>query len=259
MDIQILNKDERKITFLLKDTTPQFANAVRRIAMSEVPTLAVSEVSFSKNDSALYDELIAHRFALVPLVFDSKEFNMPEDCKCEGGCSSCQVVFAVNKKGPCTVYTKDIKSSNKDVKPLYDNIPLVELKEGQLLKLEATAMLGIGRTHAKHTSAVSFYRYYPNVKLNGTLQNTEVTVKSCPKNVLRIEGNKAQVTSECDLCKECVNTAIPEGVLEITGDDRNFVFTVESVSGLTANQIIMLTLDILKKKAKEFENKVSKL
>ena len=36
------------------------ANAVRR-SLSEVPTLAIDEVEIFSNDSALYDEMLAHR------------------------------------------------------------------------------------------------------------------------------------------------------------------------------------------------------
>ena len=45
------------------------ANAIRR-SVSEVPTLAIDEVEIFKNDSALYDEVLAHRFGLVPLKME---------------------------------------------------------------------------------------------------------------------------------------------------------------------------------------------
>ena len=77
MKIQILSKDERKIRFILEDSTPQFANALRRTMMSEVPILAVDTATFYSNDSALYDEVVSHRLAMVPLWFDTKTFKSP--------------------------------------------------------------------------------------------------------------------------------------------------------------------------------------
>ncbi len=260
MKVKIIENNDRKIVFLLEETTPQFANALRRLSMVEVPNMAIQTVDFSKNDSVLYDEIIAHRLGMAPIVFDPKNFNMKDACKCEGkGCSLCEVVFAINKKGPGVVYTKDMKSSNSEVKMLYDTIPLVELGEGHTLKLTATASLGIGRSHAKFNTATSFFRYYPMIEMKEVPKNAEDCVKICPKNALDIRGNKASVTMACDLCQECVRTAEPKGSLKVWGDDTKFIFTVESISGLTAEQIILSAVDVLKKKAKELERDIKKL
>ena len=259
MKIDIIEKNDKKITFVLEGTTPQFANAIRRIAMVEVPNMAVSFVDFQKNDSVLYDEVISHRLAMVPIVFNPKDFEFKQTCKCEGkGCSLCEVVFAVNKKGPCKVYTKDMKSSNPDVKPLYDNIFLVELDDDQSLKFEAVSNLGTGRDHAKFNTAISFYRYYPSVEMKGQLKNPEECMKVCPKNALEIKGNKASVTMNCDLCQECVKKADPQ-FLKISGDNTKFIFTVESISGLSAEYIVMNAVQILNAKATELEKDIKKM
>ena len=42
------------------------ANAIRR-SVNHIPILAISHLEVSKNDSALYDEIIAHRMGLIPL------------------------------------------------------------------------------------------------------------------------------------------------------------------------------------------------
>jgi DNA-directed RNA polymerase subunit D len=131
------------------------ASAFRRVMLSEVPTMAIEWVDFKKNDSALNDEIIAHRLGLVPLTFDRKAYNLPEECTCNGkGCSRCQVKLLLKKKGPGTVYDGDLKSDDKDVKPVYGNVPIVELLEDQSLQLEAIAQLGTGRQHAKWQAAV---------------------------------------------------------------------------------------------------------
>ena len=49
------------------EISESLANAIRR-SVSEVSTLAISEVEIFKNDSALYDEMLAHRVGLVPIV-----------------------------------------------------------------------------------------------------------------------------------------------------------------------------------------------
>ena len=260
MKVELIKKEDRKITFLLDGTTPQFANALRRISMVEIPNLAVTYVDFNKNDSVLYDETIAHRLALIPFVFNVKDFDFKETCQCEGkGCSLCEVVFAVNKKGPCIVYSKDLKSNNKNVAPLYDNIPIVELLEGQDIKFAAVASLGTGRDHAKFNAAISFYRYYPNIKMETQVKNPEDCIKICPKNALSIKGNKATVSTDCDLCKECTKVVNPKDSLNIWGDGTKFIFTVESISGLNAEEIITTAIKILKNKASGLEKGIKKL
>jgi len=258
LKVKVLNKSETEIQFLLEDSNPQFANALRRIMISEIPILAIDSVDFSMNDSVLYDEVIAHRLGLIPLVFDLKKFHFKDEHEKEKTCSLCEVIFAINKKGPCMVYSKDMKSSNPIVKPLYDEIPIVELFENQKLKLEASASLGLGKDHARYQVANAFYRYFPTVKLKGKLNNPNECVKVCPKHALKIDGNKANVTVDCDLCKECVKVSEPK-VLEIDGDTTRFIFNVESVSGLSVNEIVLSAVDILKKKIKEFGKDIRKL
>jgi len=259
MKIHILNKNDNEIKFLLEESNPQFANALRRIMISEIPILAIDSVDFSINESVLYNEMIAHRLGLIPLAFDPKKFHFKDEHEDGKTCSMCEVVFAINKKGPAMVYSKDMKSSNPDVKPFFDDMPIVELFEDQKLKLEATASLGLAKDHARYQSAVAFYRYFPIAKLNGKLENTSEVVKVCPKNALKIDGEKISVSLDCDLCKECIKIAKPKELLEIEGDNTKFIFNVESVSSLKPEEIVLSAVDILKEKVKDFGKEVRKL
>ena len=259
MKIKILEKTDNEIKFLLEDSNPQFANSLRRIMIIEIPVLAIGSVDFSMNDSVLYNEVIAHRLGLIPLVFNLKDFHFKEEHEDGKTCSMCEVVFAINKKGPGMIYSKDMKSSNPDVKPLYDNIPIVELFDDQKLKLEASASLGLVLNHARYQAVNAFYRYYPIAKLNGKMNNPEEVIKSCPKDALKIDGNKVSVNPDCDICRECVKVANPEGVLEITGDNTKFIFNVETISGLKPEEIILKAADILKEKVKDFSKEVGKI
>ncbi|MFH0928802.1 MAG: DNA-directed RNA polymerase subunit D [Candidatus Aenigmatarchaeota archaeon] len=258
MKIKILKKTDREMEFLLEETNPQFANALRRIMISEIPVLAIQTVDFSTNDSVLYNEMLAHRMGLIPIMFKYKDFHFKDKHEEGKTCSECEVAFAINKKGPCMIYTKDMKSSNPDVKPLFDDIPVVELFKGQNLKFEAYASLGVGKDHARHQGAIAAYKYFPTVKVSG-LKNADECVKVCPKHALKTDGKKASVETTCDLCGECVKTADPKGSLEITGDPTSFIFSIESVSGLDVKDLVMQAVDILKKKVKDFEKEAKKI
>jgi DNA-directed RNA polymerase subunit D len=259
LKIKILEKTDKEIKFLLEDSNPQFANALRRIMTVEIPILAIDSVDFSVNESVLYNEVIAHRMGLIPLIFDPKDFHFKEEHEDGKTDSECEVIFAINKKGPVMVYSKDMKSSNPDVKPLYDNIPIVELFDDQKLKLEASASLGLGLKHARYQAAIAFYRYYPIVKVNGKITNPGEVVKACPKDSIKIQDNKVSVNPSCDLCNECLKFVKPEGALDITGDNTKFIFSVETISGLKADEIILSADDILKEKIKDFGKEVGKI
>ncbi|ETO24858.1 hypothetical protein RFI_12296, partial [Reticulomyxa filosa] len=49
-----------------------FANALRRIMLSEIPTIAFDEVTFLQNSSVIHDEILAHRIGLIPIRIHPK-------------------------------------------------------------------------------------------------------------------------------------------------------------------------------------------
>jgi DNA-directed RNA polymerase subunit D len=259
MHVQVLGKTDEEIRMVVDEINPQFANCLRRIMISRIPTLAVEYVNFHKNDSALYDEMLSHRIGMLALKFDPKVFKIKDNCDCEGkGCSQCEIVFVLEKSGPCKIYASDLKSSDSDAASIVHSETLLgELLEGQELKLDAVASLGLGKTHAKHQAAHVYFRQYPSVKV-GKVSNTDEVIQSCSKRALSLDG-KGSVTVDCDLCGECVKTANPKGSVEVSGVKHKFIFDVETISGLTAEQIFLKSIDVLKKEAKDFGKQVSKL
>ena len=77
-----LEQKPNRISFLIKGVDNTIVNTYRRFII-EIPSLAIDTVEFSKNDSALYDEIIAHRLGLVPLRSDSA-FVERKKCRCKG-------------------------------------------------------------------------------------------------------------------------------------------------------------------------------
>ena len=63
--MEVVEKKPERLVLRL-DISESLANALRR-SVSEISTLAIDEVEIFKNDSALYDEMLAHRLGLVPL------------------------------------------------------------------------------------------------------------------------------------------------------------------------------------------------
>jgi len=165
MKIRIIKKAAEKMDFAVEGVSLAFANALRRIMISEVPTMAVAWADVHDNTSVLFDEMLVHRIGLLPVKFDPDKFNFMEECKCEGkGCSLCQSVFVVHKTGPGMVYSGDMKSSNKTVKFTDEKFPVVELLKNQELKLEAVARLGRGTEHSRYQAAIVGYEYDSEAK-----------------------------------------------------------------------------------------------
>src|SRR2546428_8404383 len=133
MKIQVLENDGSLMKFRVEGIKSALASAFRRTMISEIPTMAIETVDFRKNDSALNDEIVANRLGFVPLIFPDKTYNIISECPtCKGkGCSQCQVKITMKKKGPGVVVSGDLKSADKDVKPVFDDIPVVELFENQ--------------------------------------------------------------------------------------------------------------------------------
>lgn len=262
MNIKLLERSGQRIKFLVEGVKPSFAGALRRIMISEMPTMAIEWVDFIKNDSAMSDELLANRIGQVPLTYDAKAYNMPKDCKCGGkGCSRCQVKLAIKKKGPAIVYSDDLRSSDKGVAPAIEKISLVELFEGEELQFTAIAQLGLGREHAKWQGAAVGYKNLPSIKISSIdKKDFEKFVKSCPRDVFKITGNKLVITDpiKCNLCKQCVEISTKNEV-EVRPIEDAFIFDVESVSGLSAEELVLLAAKTLGGKMKEFQKALKKM
>src|SRR3989344_4780539 len=97
--MQLIQKTPEKL-ILRMNANYGLANAIRR-SIEEIPVLAIDEVEFFKNDSALYDEFLAHRIGLIPLKTESKLG------------SKTNVSLKLKKIGPGIVYSGDLKGNVK--------------------------------------------------------------------------------------------------------------------------------------------------
>lgn len=78
MKIKITSLDQEKIEFDLCGVDASYANAIRRIMLDEVPSIAIEFVEIETNTSIIQDEVLAHRLGLVPILFDPINFPMYE-------------------------------------------------------------------------------------------------------------------------------------------------------------------------------------
>jgi DNA-directed RNA polymerase subunit D len=262
VEIEIRKLEGVEMKFVLSDATPAFANALRRAAIREVPVMAIDEVEFKRNDSAMYDEVLAHRLAMIPLKTPLSGYVLPGECKCGGeGCPGCTVELRVKAEGPTTVMSGDLKSSDEEVTPISNSIPIVKLVEGQDLEFTATARLGLGKDHAKWIPGVVAYKYMPVINIAPRkCSGCEKCVEVCPKDVLGLREGRPYVKDPeaCTECNACIDVC-SEDAITISADQKKFVFTVESSGTVPPEQIILRAIDSLKDKFEEFSRLVKKL
>lgn len=156
--LEIISKDDRKMSVKIKGVPLQYANALRRVCLNGVPVFAIDTVDILENSSVLPDEGLAHRLGLIPIKTDLSRFNEPSKCECksETGCSNCKVMLVLDSgdaEVTRTVLSNELTSEDDSIKPIADNIPIVQLAPGQRVKVECYARLGRGSEHAKWNSS----------------------------------------------------------------------------------------------------------
>lgn len=262
MELEVRRLEDNEMEFVLSDAAPAFANALRRAMLREVPIMAVDEVDFVVNDSAMYDEILSHRLALIPLRTPPKGYVLPSECGCgEGRCPKCSVDLSLKREGPATVLSGDLKSSDENVVPVSGSVPLVKLGEGQRLEFTAIARLGLGKEHAKWQPGVVAYKYMPIFELNAEACDAcGACVEQCPRNLLELAEGKVGIieVERCTMCKACVE-ACPRDAIQIKHDSTKFLFRIESTGTLPPEQILLKAMEVLREKCKEFIKQVKKL
>lgn len=160
MDIEITDTTDDTIQFDLDGATPALANALRRTLIGDVPTLAIEDVTVTRNTSGLFDEIVAHRLGLLPWRFNPDKYTFREECECDGeGCPQCTVHMALQQEGPGPVIAGDIAVADDEVESANPESVVLTLNEEGAVDLEAEAILGYGKDHAKWQAANAAYSY----------------------------------------------------------------------------------------------------
>ncbi len=138
MNVKIIENGDKVFRFSLSNTAPEHANALRRASINSVMTFSIDTVTFYENTSSMFDEYIAHRIGLVPIITPTGAHKADDE-----------VLFTAEATGPITVYSRDLKSTDKEVRVASEGIPIIKLGNGQRLRLEGKARLGTASKHAK--------------------------------------------------------------------------------------------------------------
>jgi len=261
IEVEIVELNDEKAKLILKGTNNAFVNSLRRIMLSEVPTIAIDEVNIYDNTSVLFDEQIALRLALIPLKTDMESYNLPDECSCNReGCTLCQVSLTLSAEGPKIVYSEDLISTDPKILPADPKIPIIELKDGQKLFLEAIARPGLGKNHAKWQAGVACgYKNMPMIAITGCDQ-CNACITECSQKILKPQGNTIVVIDpfKCTLCRLCED-ACDVNAIKVEEDEKTAIFNFETDGSYTAQELLLQATNILQRKANALKDTLQTL
>ncbi|QKQ97917.1 hypothetical protein GKQ38_00050 [Candidatus Nanohaloarchaea archaeon] len=159
MKLEKVEEENEVLTVKLEDSNEAVANSLRRAMMARVPTLAVKHIDVVKNESGLFDEMLANRIGQIPWTIPQK-FDEEDELH-----------LALQQEGPTNVTAEDIQTDNEEAEPVHDAL-IVELKEDQDIELEAKAVLGTGREHAKHQGGTVGYEIVDDGEFEFRIEST---------------------------------------------------------------------------------------
>ncbi|KAK9059220.1 hypothetical protein SSX86_021839 [Deinandra increscens subsp. villosa] len=305
--VKVIKLNEEDMEFDLIGIDASIANAFRRILISEVPTMAIEKVLVANSSSVVQDEVLAHRLGLIPIKVDPRLFDyMSEnDVPNEKNTVVFKLHFKCERKSGerRTVYSHDLewlpfgseyvlspeKSSDPTSKPKtytsftssqvslpeFSNNPITvspgiiisKLGPGQEIELEAHAVKGVGKTHAKWSPvATAWYRTLPEIVLLQDIEDDEALklVKKCPVNVFDIEdmgdGVKRATVARpraCTLCRECIREPGWEEKVALRRVKDHFIFTIESTGALSPEVLFTEAVKILEDKCERVITELS--
>ena len=213
--IKEYDKDKEKLSFIT-DMPTSLANAIRRSAL-EIPIMAIDEVEIMKNDSALYDEMLAHRIGLVPIKTEK---------------TIKETKFKLVEKGPKTVYSTDMKPDvGTDFK-----LPLVILDNEQEVEISCEARLGLGINHIKYSPGLIFYKHNIDPELIDF-----VTVDESGKVTFDEEEMEIKKLGEEQKAK-----------VKKLGNANEIIFSIESWGQIPVKEIFTKSIEALDSNLEEF-------
>ncbi|EFN56557.1 hypothetical protein CHLNCDRAFT_144215 [Chlorella variabilis] len=248
----------RKLTddyceFVLKGTDVSMANALRRIILVEVPTIAIELVEFEANTTVLNDEFLAHRLGLIPLV-STRVHDMKSIYEAQVG------AWVARRRRH---YIHPVGYHDREDK----GILLVKMRRNQELKLRAVARKGTGKDHAKWMPvATCVYQFMPEITINHALMDTltddqkEEWCAADPRKTFRLNKltHRVEVTNpelyqyDGEVLAKAEEMGKP-GLVAIKQKQDTFIFRVEGTGVLPPQDIVLTACEVLASKIRNLD------
>lgn len=284
----------------MKGVGPAVANAFRRILLAEVATVAIEKVFVVNNTSVIPDEVLSHRLGLVPLAVDPAqlEFRNEGDAAGESNTVVLRLAARCGRDAAGEVTNGAVTSGDLEWLPLGSALPedaetkltafsrsqaevlrrpaaavhpdilLAKLRPGQEIELEAHAVKGKGRTHAKWSPVgTAWYELCPELVLLAPLEGAAAAAflaAAHPPGAVKggaacfaLEGPSQRLVLRqsrgCWYCREKVRTLSGDPAwaphVQLRLVKEHYLFTIESVGQLPPEALFAEAVEILREKA----------
>jgi len=283
LDMCVIKLDKFDMEFDMIGYDAGIANALRRILLLDIPSMAIEKVYMYQNTTIMQDDHLSHRLGLIPLNVNPRLFSYPSpDWTPETATETEVLEFSLaikcsrskeHGKQPINekVFTKDmqwvargeqekwITSTPGAVAP---DILINKLRPGHEMDIKLFAIKGTGRDHAKFSPvATAYYRLLPSITITKpVVGEAAVRLQRCfSPGVIQLGEGKGGVkeatvvNQRIDSCSrnvyryqdlmECV-------VLKKVQD--HFIFTVESVGGSKPQDLVSMAWDVIIEKCDHF-------
>ena len=271
-----INSEE--LIFDIKNLDKSLINALRRIIISETPTIAFDSnwgkegyIVMEVNTSSLHNEFLGHRLSLIPIHYPYKLID-------DYDTNNYEFIIDItnNTSKIIDVTTEDIKIkdiinnkylSKEECKKIFppdnitkDYILINKLKpnkssvkeNGECMKIKMLASKSIGKIHARYTpTCVSIFTNKRDdkkikIKLNELINNKNDELKKKNKNLLT-EPEKLKMINSFMVCDadQCFHT-------NEYGEPNYFEFTIESDGRIPPHIIFMTSITMLENKLNNF-------
>ncbi len=235
--MELIDSKENKIVFK-ENINESIANAIRRY-FNQVQILAIDEVEIIKNGSALYDETVAHRMGLIPIV--------NEKVGEKGG------HLKLNSKKEGFVLSEELTG---DVDVVYGNIPITFLDKEQELELTATVKPGRGVEHVKFSPGLMFYRRVSEITMDKEF--LEDVKRTCPNATIKEKGDKIIVLDDGvkeikDVCEGICERANKKAEVK---EGEEIIVTIEGFGQMPVKDVFKKSIEVLGKDLAEVSKKI---
>lgn len=212
----------------IKNVPVSFVNALRRIALSELPVVVLRNVEILENTTSLTHEMLRHRVEMLPVNVRPDELSVVRETQLELKVSATESSRELTSEDfVITGPRKDILLEDRDLStPMY----FLALKPGQALHIRAS--LGIESRGSSHV-CVSTYMYHIDEEQRKTDRGLWIDNGNDPVEFDNHYYQRSYARDE-------------------NGRPYWFDFRLESIGVIKAQELLQMAVKVLQQKIEEF-------